>query len=99
MGRGHLDGLLQGRALEHVVSADDLLGLGERPVLTSTSPSRTSTVPASLGGRSRSRSTQTSIRNFMCFSDPRAGVYTITTNELPAKDPRRALASRPLGEI
>ena len=32
MRRGHLDGLLQAAALEHVVPADDLLGLGERPV-------------------------------------------------------------------
>jgi CubicO group peptidase (beta-lactamase class C family) len=29
---GHPDGLLQAGALEHVVPADDLLGLGERPV-------------------------------------------------------------------
>src|SRR5690349_16754909 len=32
MRRGHLDGLLQAAALEHVVPADDLLGLSERPV-------------------------------------------------------------------
>src|SRR5437763_11817938 len=32
MRRGHLDGLLQAVTLEHVVPADDLLGLGERPV-------------------------------------------------------------------
>ena len=32
MRRGHLDGLFQAVALEHVVPADDLLGLGERPV-------------------------------------------------------------------
>src|SRR5438874_7238237 len=32
MRRGHRDGLLQAVALEHVVPADDLLGLGERTV-------------------------------------------------------------------
>jgi len=32
MRRGHQDRLVEGSALQHVVAADDLLGLGERPV-------------------------------------------------------------------